>query len=158
MNRIVSFCTVFLLLTSVSFSQKIKVDEIEEVMPIWQNNFKEALKKSKAEKKPVLIFFTGSDWCKPCKVLDKELFASKEFKNIADNNLILYKADYPSNIDLISPETLAINNDLKKKYKVNSFPTLLFVNHKGKVIDYKKGMYLTEYYYPFINSVIQKYH
>ena len=52
--------------------------------------------------------------------------------------------------EVISPEKLKINNQLKRKYKIRAFPTLVFVNHKGKMIGYKKGLILTEYYYPFI--------
>lgn len=36
----------------------------------WVSSYDEALSKSKEEKKPILIYFKGSDWCGPCKVLD----------------------------------------------------------------------------------------
>ncbi|OAD44894.1 thioredoxin family protein [Polaribacter atrinae] len=132
--------------------------ENKEALSInWEPSFSDALKKSKKENKPVLIYFTGSDWCGPCIVLDKNLFHSEKFKAIADNDLILYEADSPRNLDLVSPEQLEVNNDLKRKFNINTFPTLVFVNHKGKMIGYKKGLILTDYYYPFIQSVIENY-
>lgn len=130
---------------------------IDGVSLNWEESFKGALKKSKKEKKPVLIYFTGSDWCGPCKVLDKKLFHSSKFKNIADKDLILYEANNPRNKDLVTADKLKDNYKLIGKYKVTSYPTLVFVNHKGKMIGYKKGLILTEYYYPFINSVIENY-
>ncbi|QVY67018.1 thioredoxin family protein [Polaribacter sp. Q13] len=132
--------------------------ELEETISLnWQPTFKDALKKSKNEKKPVLIYFTGSDWCGPCKILDKKLFHTQKFKDIADKDLILYEADSPRNLDLISSDKIEINNDLKRKFQIRTFPTLVFVNHKGKIIGYKKGLILTDYYYPFIQSVIENY-
>ncbi len=128
-----------------------------EVTLNWENTFKEALKKSKKEKKPILIYFTGSDWCGPCKVLDRKLFHTEKFKSIADKELILYEADDPRNKNIIEAKKLEVNYDLKREYKIRSFPTLVFVNHKGKMIGYKQGLILTEYYYPFIESVIENY-
>ncbi|QTD37526.1 thioredoxin family protein [Polaribacter batillariae] len=161
---------LFLLFVSLvvtnSFAQiDIDLDPIEvdslnvEEVPFlnWENSFKSALKKSKKEKKPVLIYFTGSDWCGPCKVLDKKLFHTEKFKGLADKDLILYEADLPRNTDLLAPDKLQVNSDLKRKYKVKSFPTLVMVNHKGRIIGYKKGLILTEYYYPFLQAVIENY-
>ncbi|QOD61921.1 thioredoxin family protein [Polaribacter haliotis] len=138
----------------------IKVDslQIEEVAFLnWEDSFKDALKKSKKEKKPVLIYFTGSDWCGPCKVLDKKLFHTEKFKALADKDLILYEADLPRNTDIVAPEKLEVNGDLQRKYKVKSFPTLVMVNHKGRIIGFKKGLILTDYYYPFLQAVIENY-
>ncbi|MGJ8745151.1 thioredoxin family protein [Polaribacter sp.] len=142
---------------SISSEELITKDYKEEVVLNWEPTFNEALKKSKNEKKPILIYFTGSDWCSPCKILDKQLFHTTKFKGIAEKDLILYEADDPRNTDLISPEKLEITYDLKRKYKVRSFPTLVFVNHKGRMIGYKKGLLITEFYYPFIESVIENY-
>ena len=123
----------------------------------WIPTYKEALKKSRKEKKLVLIYFTGSDWCGPCKVLDKDLFQTKKFKYLADKNLILLEVDIPRRIDLLSPKKMRHNKIIQKKYKVRSFPTLMIVNHKGIKIAEKKGYTLTEYYYPFLQSHIEKY-
>lgn len=105
----------------------------------------------------MLIYFTGSDWCDPCKVLDEKLFHTEKFKEISDNDLVLYEANNPRNKDLVSLEKMEQNYKLIRKYKIKSYPTLVFVNHKGKMIGYKKGLILTEYYYPFIQSVIENY-
>lgn len=123
----------------------------------WQDDFKTALQKSKKEKKPVLIYFTGSDWCGPCKVLDKKLFHTKKFKDLSDSNFVLYEANNPRNKDLVNPEKLKKNYELISKYKVTSYPTLVFTNHKGKMIGYKKGLILIDYYYPYFQSIIENY-
>lgn len=154
MKKVVLSLAMCLLVFSSVFSQEKTQNEITLN---WEPTFKKALKKSKKEKKPILIYFTGSDWCSPCKILDKNLFHTKKFKEIADRDLILYEADYPRNKDLITPEKLELTNKLKDKYNVSGFPTLVFVNHKGDEIVCKKGLLITEYYYPFIESVIREY-
>jgi thioredoxin-related protein len=151
----ISFIVCFFFI-GVFFSQEKGINE-GELNLNWEATFKEAQKKSKKEKKPILIFFTGSDWCGPCKILDKKLFHSEKFKAIANKDLILYEADNPRNKDLLPPEKLEANYSLKRTYNIRSFPTLVFVNHKGKMIGYKKGLILTDYYYPFIQSVIENY-
>ena len=156
---------VSLLAFQTSFSQQIdstevEVAEIEVVNKIeldWVATYKEALKKSKKENKPVLMYFTGSDWCGPCKILDKDLFHTEKFKALADKDLVLLEVDIPRRTDIISADKMNENLYLQSKYKVRAFPTLMMVNHRGKKIAEKKGYVMTEYYYPFFQSVIGKY-
>jgi thioredoxin-related protein len=161
MNKHLIIIIAIFLINGIFFGQEKELrfseDVKEKVVLNWVSTFKIALKLSKKEKKPLLIYFTGSDWCGPCKVLDRKLFHTEKFKAIADKDLILYEADYPRNKNLVEPEKLKVNNNLKRKYKIKSFPTLAFVNHKGKIIGFKKGLILTEYYYPFIQSIIENY-
>jgi thioredoxin-related protein len=81
----------------------------------------------------------------------KNYFTSLILKRLLDTYLILYEANNPRNIDLAPPTKLEENYNLIRKYKIKSYPTFILVNHKGKMIGYKKGLILTEYYYyPFI--------
>jgi thioredoxin-related protein len=154
---IICFC-----ITQVYFAQDVVIlgeeyIESSEVKLNWMPTYKEALKKSRKEKKPVLIYFTGSDWCGPCKVLVKDLFHTEKFKSLADKNLILLEVDLPRRLDIISPDKMKENKILQKKYRVKAFPTLMIINHRGKKIAEKQGYIVTEYYYPFLQSQINKY-
>ena len=148
--------------TSLSINSTIVIDSIKikeslKVALNWTATYDEALNKAKEEKKPVLIYFTGSDWCGPCKTLDSELFHTQKFKTLSDTSLILLEVDIPRRKSILEADKMSENLYLKEKYKVNSFPTLMMVNHKGKKIAEKKGYVITEYYYPFFESVISKY-
>ena len=152
----------FLFTSLVTYSQENEGKEplkeaTDSIQLNWVATYKEALKRSKKEDKPVLMYFTGSDWCGPCIRLDRELFHTKKFKSIADKDLILLEVDIPRNQDLVAPDKMSENLYLKNKYKVKAFPTFLFVNHRGRKVAEKSGYILTEYYYPFITSVIRKY-
>jgi thioredoxin-related protein len=162
MNKLIGFLMIGLLASQYISAQEvvndtIKIVEIPKIELDWIPTYKEALKKSKKEKKPVLIYFTGSDWCGPCKILDDQLFHTEKFKSISKNDLVLLEVDIPRRKDLIAPKKMSENLYLQKKYKVKSFPTLMMVNHRGRKIAEKKGYVITEYYYPFFQSVISKY-
>jgi protein disulfide-isomerase len=107
----------------------------------WGTNWKEAQKMSAKENKPILIDFSGSDWCSWCIKLDKDVFSKVSFKKFAKKNLILFLADFPSNKkqnDAVKKQ----NTELAKKYGVQGYPTVLLVDSKGKVLlktGYKSG-------------------
>jgi len=61
----------------------------------WNTNFSQAKTQATASHKLILLNFSGSDWCGPCIRMEKELFASTDFKAYADSNLILVNADFP---------------------------------------------------------------
>lgn len=149
MNRFVILVFSFLLFYNFTFSQE-KNEHL-----IWENSYKKALKKAKSEKKQVLIYFTGSDWCGPCIKLDRELFSSQKFIDLAKDNFVLYMADFPRNEDLVNENTRKVNKKLQKKFKQKSFPTLVFLNSRGREIARKKGYIITEYYYPFFYSILK---
>lgn len=98
----------------------------------WLTNLEEAQKISKKEKKPILMYMTGSDWCSPCKMLKKDFFETEEFAKRA-KDLVLVMIDYPRAIDILTKEQLAYNKIIVAKYNKNrSFPKILILNSKGK--------------------------
>jgi len=99
----------------------------------WQDNLESALQKAKVENKAVLVNFTGSDWCIWCQRLSNEVFSKDEFKDYADENLILVRLDFPKNIEQ-STETKMYNNQLAQRYNVHGFPTVLLFNPSGKLV------------------------
>ena len=156
MKNLFFILVCFLGVNSVLAQETTVAEEkVQEVN--WVDTYKEALQKGKDENKPVLVYFTGSDWCPPCKQLDAELFHSEKFKVFSDKNLILYKADFPRNRDLVSVENRKINTKLQYELGVGSFPTVVVLNAKGQEIARKKGAYMSDYYYPFLESILKNY-
>jgi len=107
----------------------------------WLTDF-EAAKTAAAEAgKPILINFSGSDWCGWCIKLDKEVFAKPEFIDYAKENLILVHADFPHKKKLPEKEA-AQNKALSATYGIQGFPTVILVDATGKVIGktgYRRG-------------------
>lgn len=99
----------------------------------WVDDLEYALKRAQFKKRPVLVLFTGSDWCRYCKMLDKEVFSRREFENFADDNLILVYIDFPSRKKLPA-ELQRKNRALQHAYGVRGYPHTLLLNASGGVI------------------------
>lgn len=99
----------------------------------WLTNFTEAKAKAKAEKKDLLVDFTGSDWCGWCIKLDEEVFSKAEFQKEAPTHFVLVKLDYPRNKDLVTDEIRAQNKELGEKYQIQGYPTILLLDCEGRV-------------------------
>ena len=143
MKKGILILTILLLQATFLMAQKddVSIEDNVAVQELnWIENYDEAQRLAQVENKPMFIFFTGSDWCGICKMLDKDFLSSDEFKKIASEKLILYKADFPRRTDLVSPEIKSINEELSNKYsKTRSkrvFPTVVLTNANGKEIGF----------------------
>lgn len=99
----------------------------------WYTDVNEAAAAAKAEKKPVLLDFTGSDWCVWCKRLKSEVFDTPEFQGYAAENLILVEVDFPESKPQ-SAEQKKANDSLAKAFKVDGYPTIVLLNSDGQPI------------------------
>ena len=104
----------------------------------WLTDLPKAQAKAKAEKKLVLIDFTGSDWCPPCKNLHKTVLTSPEFTAFAKDNLVLVELDFP-NSKPQSAELKAANKELAKKFGITGYPTIIVLDASGKEVFKKVG-------------------
>ena len=104
----------------------------------WLTDLPKALQQAKTEKKLVLLDFTGSDWCPPCKALHKNVLAKPEFETFAKANLVLVEVDFP-NRKAQSAELKKANAALQEKYKVEAYPTIIVLNSEGKEIHRDAG-------------------
>ena len=97
----------------------------------WSTDLTAAKAKAKEAGKHVLIDFTGSDWCPPCKALHKNVFTTDEFSKYAKENLILVELDFP-NKKPQSAELKETNQKLAKQYKIEGYPTVILLDPSGK--------------------------
>jgi len=104
----------------------------------WMTDFAKAQEKAKAENKLVLVDFTGSDWCPPCKALHKNVFSSAEFAEFAKKNLVLVEVDFPRRKEQ-SEQVKKANRELAKKHEIDGYPTVIVFDSKGKQLDKKVG-------------------
>ena len=78
----------------------------------WETNIDKAMEVSSKTKKPMLLFFTGSDWCGWCIRLQNEVLKTPEFTKWANENVVLVELDllkkkYPNLI--LVPDFTACN-------------------------------------------------
>ncbi|MGE0707896.1 MAG: thioredoxin family protein [Planctomycetota bacterium] len=114
----------------------------DEGQPLsWVTSLAEGQKLAKEQKKPILIDFTGSDWCGWCKRLKAEVFDHGPFQAYATKRLVMVELDFPRQVQQ-SEETKKTNRGLAQKYGVKGFPTILLVDHTGAEIGrtgYQRG-------------------
>ncbi|MBP5586102.1 MAG: thioredoxin family protein [Lentisphaeria bacterium] len=98
---------------------------------VWLTDLEAAKKQAAADKKPILMFFTGSDWCGWCKKLHEDVLDKDEFQKFAKENVILLELDFPNSI----PQSDALkkqNKALGEKFKVSGYPTMVLVASDGE--------------------------
>lgn len=110
--------TFFLVLGSMTI-------EAQEVT--WHTDMNKALEISKKTKKPLLLFFTGSDWCGWCIRLQKEVLKTPEFAKWAKENVVLVELDFPRRTPQL-PEIVKQNSELQQTFGVRGYPKVWFVN------------------------------
>ena len=98
---------------------------------VWQTDVNKAISISNKTKKPMLLFFTGSDWCGWCIRLQKEVLKTPEFATWANKNVVLVELDYPRRTPQ-SEEIKAQNNGMQQAFGIQGFPTIYFATAKMK--------------------------
>lgn len=124
----------------------------------WQVEFAQAQEQAKQEKKPILLVFAGSDWCAPCKKLDRDIWQSETFKAYAAQHYVLYKADFPrKKKNRLSQEIATANATLAERYNPKGhFPLVVLLDEKSTVygkVGYQKGS--PQDYLDLLNSFLQ---
>jgi len=94
----------------------------------WSTDLDQAFKDAKKQDKPVLVEFTGSDWCPPCIAMRKNVFSKKEFVDAASEDFILVELDFPKG----DKELKKKNQPYAEKYKIEGFPTVILFDSSGK--------------------------
>lgn len=117
---------VLIALFLISASTTVSAQDLK-----WYTDVREAITVSNKEQKPMLMFFTGSDWCGWCIRLQNEVLKTDEFKKWAASNVILVELDYPRAVPQ-TPELKSQNNELQQAFGIQGFPTVYFTSAETK--------------------------
>jgi protein disulfide-isomerase len=104
----------------------------------WLTDLEAAKATAQKENKLILMDFTGSDWCPPCKKLTAEVLSQQEFLDYAAKHFTLVELDFP-NRKPQSDELKAANKKLKEQFEIKGYPTLLVITPDGKELWRKVG-------------------
>lgn len=124
---------------ALNHSWREKFSRVENIPPAPGNSmwlgYEQAMLDSRETGKPVVLFFTGSDWCKWCVRLKEEVFDTDEFQEWAKENVTMVEVDFPQDSRLPGDQRV-LNETLKKAYgdRIKGFPTALFIDGNGNVI------------------------
>lgn len=111
---------ICLMLSAVSvFSQGIQFTEGS-----WQS----VKDKAKAENKLIMVD-AFADWCVPCKMMAKDVFTKPEVGEFYNSTFINYQIDAEKGEGV----------DFAKEYQIEFYPTILYIDGSGKVVEKKIG-------------------
>ena len=123
---LLSLC--FVLFTACTAKKGASTVSKTKVNFITSNSLSTILEKSDREKKPVFIDLY-TDWCTPCKIMDADVFGDQVTADYMNKNFINLKVDAEKGN---GPNIAAL-------YGVYVYPTLLFVDSKGVVLERMDG-------------------
>ncbi len=105
----------------------------------WFDDWNAAQRASRRTGRPLLVLFTGSDWCYWCKVLREKVLDTPDFQTFARQNLILVFMDSPQSVTL--PANLQrVNRMLHQMLKPgDGVPAVVVISPEGKRLDALSG-------------------
>lgn len=120
---------VFFLLTMLSLS-------ITSFAQNWHTNFDESKVIASKNKQNIVLVFQGSDWCAPCIKLEKQIWSTPAYQQLAKDHFVMLQADFPKrNKNKLSVNLQEHNNKLAEKYNPNGyFPYVVVLDATGKVL------------------------
>lgn len=88
----------------------------------------DVLDKAKAENKLVFVDFYTT-WCLPCKLMTQDVFPDRRLGEFMNENFVSYKVN--------AEQGNGVN--LATLYSIEGYPTLLFLDAQGNVLERKLG-------------------
>lgn len=124
------------LLTVVSLldiSLAVEKPALEGAVPgQWTMDFDAARKVAAEKKLPLLLNFTGSDWCGWCKLMDKQVFTQEAWGAYAKDRLLLVWLDFPNDKSLVPEKYAGRNKALAELFGVQGYPSYIVLDDDGK--------------------------
>ncbi|MFL2871245.1 MAG: thioredoxin family protein [Pirellulaceae bacterium] len=94
----------------------------------WASDFTTAQQQAIETDKPIILFFTG-DWCVPCKIMKREVWADDDVSSLVNAEFI------PVLINIDSPQ----DADVPERYKVRGTPITIVTDPKGNALGWRVG-------------------
>lgn len=99
----------------------------------WLTDYEAAKAQAKAEKKLILMDFTGSDWCSSCIAMRKDVLDTPQFEEYAKDKFVCLEVDMPHHGR--QPEKLREQNaKLCEAMEIRVYPTIAVTAPDGQVV------------------------
>ncbi|MFN0065531.1 MAG: thioredoxin family protein [Chlamydiales bacterium] len=96
---------------------------------VWLSDFEKGLEESRGTKKPLLLFFTGSDWSGWSMKLKDEVLSSTVFQQKIAENFVCVEIDFP-----LHTPPVGVNMKVKERLQVTEYPTVVLLNYDEREI------------------------
>jgi thioredoxin-related protein len=103
----------------------------------WSDQPQAAFEAARESGRPILVLFTGSDWCPHCQLLEEHVLATDAFRAWARGRVELLVIDMPR--QGITTAVREERSAVCKRYGVKSFPTVMLIAPDGMKIAAQPG-------------------
>lgn len=102
----------------------------------WREDYQVAVSQAKTEQKPLVLVFSGSDWCAPCIKLDRQIWSSEAFIDYSTEHFVIYRADFPRKKKNQLPQHVQDQNRiLAEKFNPKGyFPLVLVLDQEEQIL------------------------
>lgn len=114
-------------------------------LPFESLSVTEAVKKSINDKKPIMLYF-HAEWCGICHRMNQLVWPDQDLQNMMTAFRVLDMYDGEDGV-----------YEQRIKYRINSFPSLVFLNPKGERIAQFGGMLPAENLVQVTNKILDEY-
>ena len=105
-----------------------------------QPTYFSVVKKAQSENKPILLVFSGSDWCSNCIKLKTNVFEKEDFKVLQSEKFEMYTADFPRTKKTVEDQRTLDNEMLADKFNPKGqFPFILLLDNNQNVLKKTSG-------------------
>lgn len=118
--------------TAVGLAEKVESDIDGATAGKWTMDLDAAKKLAGEKNLPILLDFSGTDWCIWCKIMEENVFTKPEWATYAKDNLVMVLVDFPTDKSLVPEKYVARNEALKAEYGVKGYPTFVVLDSDGK--------------------------
>ena len=129
---------VLLTLTSLPLVNVAQAD-----LPGWHADFEQARREAQATNRPILLHFY-TDWCFPCKRMEKDVLGRPTVTQVLSSKLILVKLN------------AEVETDLAKRFDITQFPSDVIVDADGQRILTSTGYQEADKYVSFALAAVQE--
>ena len=115
------------LLFSFLFSVCLFIQSAQALSDSWFNTYESGLEQAQKDKKDIIFYFNGSDWCEQCKKFEAAVLSKESFFVNAGKNFVLVQIDIP----LGNREVAERNAPIQEKFGVRGYPALIITDSAG---------------------------
>ena len=140
-----------LFFTNTSFTGKSGGGDLQ-----W-TNYTEGVQQASATNRKILVdVFTN--WCGWCKKMESDTYSNWDIQHYLSENFVLVKLNAESSVKETVGAEVMTQAEIAKAYKVNGYPTTIFLDAVGQPITFVSGYMKPDEFMPILRYVAEEYY
>ena len=117
---------VALSIFNLSAKEEVLVDGVKAGQ--WTMDYEAAKSYAKEKGLPLILNFTGSDWCSWCIKMEEQVFSQEKWSTYAKENAVTVFIDFPQDKSKVPEKYVERNVKLRDSFEVRAYPTYIILD------------------------------